>query len=71
MKIIQALAATKEGEKLVQHLGFKKIEGKKNAYVLENFKEATKPIRSFFEALETQESIPITPEKKRRSSTMF
>jgi hypothetical protein len=51
-----AIAATPEGENLVQHLGFEKIEGKRDAYVLTDFKKATKPIRAFINKLEQEES---------------
>jgi len=46
-----AIPVTPEGEKLVQHLEFEKIEGKRKAYVLTDFKRATKPIRSFIDVL--------------------
>ncbi len=50
-----AIAATPEGEKLVKHLGFEKIEGKRDAYVLTDFKKATKPIKMFINMLEQEE----------------
>ena len=51
-----AIAATPEGEKLVQHLGFEKIEGQRDAYILTDFKKATKPIKTFINMLEQEES---------------
>src|SRR6266436_9451222 len=51
-----AIAATPEGEKLVKHLGFEKIEGKRDAYLLTDIKKAAKPIRSFIDMLEQEES---------------
>jgi predicted DNA-binding transcriptional regulator AlpA len=55
-----AIAATPEGKKLVEHLGFEKIEGKRDAYLLTDLKKATKPIKSFIERLE-QETTPLVP----------
>lgn len=55
-----AIAATPEGEKLVKHLGFEKIPGKRNAYVLTDLRKAAKPIRAFMAALE-QEETPLVP----------
>jgi predicted DNA-binding transcriptional regulator AlpA len=60
-----AIAATPEGEKLVQHLGFEKIAGKRDAYLLTDLKKATKPIRSFIEQLE-QEEDPLVPSQKNQ-----
>ena len=51
-----AIAATPEGKKLVKHLGFEKIEGKRDVYLLTDIKRATKPIRSFIDTLEQEES---------------
>jgi len=64
-----AIAATPEGEKLVKHLGFEKIAGKKDAYLLIDFKKATKPIRSFIDMLEQEESPLVPPQKDKRSKT--
>jgi predicted DNA-binding transcriptional regulator AlpA len=58
-----AIATTPEGEKLVKHLGFSKIEGKRNAYLLTDIRNATKPIRSFIEMLE-QEEDPLVPSQR-------
>jgi len=58
-----AIAATTEGRKLVEHLGFQKVEGKRDAYVLTDLKKATKPIRSFIEKLEQEEN-PLVPSPK-------
>lgn len=58
-----AIAATSEGEKLVKHLGFQKIEGKRDAYLLTDIKKATKPIRAFINMLE-QEEHPFVPMPK-------
>jgi predicted DNA-binding transcriptional regulator AlpA len=55
-----AIAATPEGEKLVQHLGFEKIAGKRDAYLLTDLKKAARPIRSFIDAME-QEEEPLVP----------
>ena len=55
-----AIAATPEGEKLVKHLGFEKIEGKRDAYLLTDIKKAARPIRSFIDMLEQEES-PLVP----------
>jgi len=60
-----AIAATPEGEKLVQHLGFEKIEGKRNAYLLTDLKRAAKPIREFINKLE-QEEAPLVPTRKNK-----
>jgi len=55
-----AIAATPEGEKLVKHLGFEKIEGKRDAYLLTDIKKAARPIRAFIDTLEQEES-PLVP----------
>ena len=62
-----AIPVTPEGEKLVQHLGFEKIEGKRKAYLLTDFKRATKPIRSFIDVLEQEENSLIPPQKGQRN----
>ena len=59
-----AIAATPEGKKLVEHLGFEKLEGKRDAYLLTNLKKATKPIRTFIERLE-QEDEPLVPPQRK------
>ena len=64
-----AIAATPEGEKLVQHLGFEKIEGKRDAYVLTDFKKATKPLKTFIDMLEKEESPLVSSPKEQRSKT--
>ena len=61
-----AIAATPEGEKLVKHLGFEKIKGKRDAYILEDTKSAIKPIRAFINKLE-QEDDPLVPTQKRET----
>ena len=58
-----AIVVTPEGEKLVKHLGFEKIEGERNAYMLTNLKRATKPIRAFIEQIEQEENPLIPPQK--------
>src|SRR5579864_40585 len=58
-----AIAATPEGEKLVKHLGFDKIEGKRNAYLLTDIKNVTQPIKSFVEMLEQVED-PLVPSQR-------
>jgi len=58
-----AIAATPEGKKLVEHLGFEKIEGKRDAYLLRDLKRATKPILSFIEKME-QEKEPLVPTQR-------
>lgn len=60
-----AIAATPEGEKLVKHLGFEKIEGKRDAYLLTDLKKAAQPIRSFMEKME-QEELPLVPAHKKK-----
>ena len=60
-----AIAATPEGEKLVKHLGFDKIEGKRDAYLLTDFRKATRAIRAFIDILE-QESEPLVPASRKR-----
>jgi predicted DNA-binding transcriptional regulator AlpA len=60
-----AIAATPEGEKLVKHLGFEKIEGKRDAYLLTDFKKATRPIKAFIDKLDQEES-PLVPSHKAR-----
>ncbi|HZS78579.1 MAG TPA: helix-turn-helix domain-containing protein [Ktedonobacteraceae bacterium] len=60
-----AIAATPEGKKLVQHLGFEKIAGKRDAYLLTNLSQAVGPIKAFIERLE-QEDEPLVPLPKRR-----
>jgi predicted DNA-binding transcriptional regulator AlpA len=60
-----AIAATSEGKKLVEHLGFEKIVGKRDAYLLTDLKKATKPIRAFIDRLE-QEDEPLMPPPKRK-----
>ncbi len=52
-----AVAATPEGKKLVEHLGFEKIAGKRDAYLLTDLRKATKPIKTFIDRLE-EESEP-------------
>ncbi len=58
-----AIAATPEGRKLVEHLGFEKIAGKRDAYLLTNFRKAVKPLKAFIERLE-HESDPFVPSPK-------
>lgn len=60
-----AVAATQEGKKLVEHLGFEKIAGKRDAYLLTDLKRATKPIKSFIDRLE-EESGPLVPSPKQK-----
>lgn len=60
-----AIAATPEGKKLVEHLGFEKIAGKRDAYLLTDLRKATKPIRTFIDRLE-QENEPLVPHPKRK-----
>ncbi|MGH2493136.1 MAG: helix-turn-helix domain-containing protein [Ktedonobacteraceae bacterium] len=59
-----AIAATPEGKKLVEHLGFEKIAGKRDAYLLTDLKRAIKPIRAFIDKLE-QEDEPLVPPKRK------
>jgi predicted DNA-binding transcriptional regulator AlpA len=59
-----AIAATPEGKKLVEHLGFEKIAGKRDAYLLTDLNKATKPIRAFIDKLE-QENEPLMPPKRK------
>jgi predicted DNA-binding transcriptional regulator AlpA len=60
-----AIAATPEGKKLVEHLGFEKIVGKRDAYLLTDLRRVTKPIRTFIDRLE-QEDEPLIPLPKRK-----
>ena len=62
-----AVAATPEGKKLVEHLGFEKIAGKRDAYLLTDLKKATKPIKAFIARLE-EESEPLVPSLKQNGS---
>ena len=59
-----AIAATPEGEKLVRHIGFTKIEGKRDAYLLTDLKKATKPMKAFIDILEKEENPPVPSPKK-------
>jgi len=58
-----AIAATPEGKKLVEHLGFEKITGKRDAYLLTDLKKAERSIRTFVDALENEET-PLVPAPK-------
>lgn len=60
-----AIAATPEGKKLVEHLGFVKISGKRDAYRLTDLKQAAKPIQAFIDRLE-EESGPLVPSPKQK-----
>jgi predicted DNA-binding transcriptional regulator AlpA len=60
-----AIAATPEGKKLVEHLGFEKTTGKRDAYLLTDLKKATGPIRAFIDRLE-QENEPLLPPPKEK-----
>jgi predicted DNA-binding transcriptional regulator AlpA len=60
-----AIAATPEGEKLVKHLGFQKIEGKRDAYLLADFKSAIKPIQAFINKLEQEEDSLVPAQKSK------
>src|SRR5437588_7194282 len=60
-----AIAATPEGEKLVNHLGFEKIAGKRDAYLLTDLKKATKPIKTFIERLEEEREPPVPSPKQK------
>lgn len=60
-----AIAATPEGKKLVEHLGFKKIEGKRDAYVLTDFKRSTDAIKAFIRKME-QEETPLVPSPRNK-----
>ncbi|HJT59147.1 MAG TPA: helix-turn-helix domain-containing protein [Ktedonobacteraceae bacterium] len=62
-----AIAATPEGKKLVEHLGFEKLEGKRDAYVLTDLKRAERAIRAFIDTLE-QEETPLVPAPKNDST---
>ncbi len=46
------IAATEMGEKLLQHLGFKPIEGKEAAYILEGMEASTGLIGDFLKRIE-------------------
>jgi predicted DNA-binding transcriptional regulator AlpA len=60
-----AVAATPEGKKLVEHLGFEKIIGKRDAYMLKDLKKATKSIKLFVDRLE-EESESLVPSPKQK-----
>jgi hypothetical protein len=60
-----AIATTSEGEKLVTHLGFNKMEGKRNAYLLTDISNAKQPIKAFIEMLE-QEEDPLVPSQREK-----
>src|SRR6266700_564785 len=64
-----AIAATPEGKKLVEHLGFEKIEGKRDAYLLIDIKKAAKPIRSFIDMLEREDSPLVPPPRANQEIT--
>ena len=61
-----AIAATPEGKKLAEHLGFEKIGGKRDAYLLTDIKRAERSIKAFIDALEQEES-PLVPAPKADS----
>jgi predicted DNA-binding transcriptional regulator AlpA len=61
-----AIAATPEGKKLVEHLGFEKIAGKRDAYLLTDLKGAERAIRTFIDTLE-QEETSLVPAPKTDS----
>ena len=58
-----AIAATSEGAKLVRHLGFEKIAGKRDAYMLTDLRKATGPIKAFIARME-QDETPLVPSQK-------
>ncbi|QBD74804.1 DNA-binding protein [Ktedonosporobacter rubrisoli] len=60
-----AIAATLEGKKLVEHLGFEKIAGKRDAYLLTDLRKAIQPIKSFIDNLE-EEGESFIPSPKAR-----
>lgn len=62
-----AIAATPEGKKLVEHLGFEKIVGKRDAYLLTDLKRATQPIRSFIDLMSLEEN-PLVPAQKGKEN---
>lgn len=64
-----AIGATSEGKKLVEHLGFKKTEGKRETYILTDIKSATKPIQLLINKIEQEEGPLVTApkDKKRRN----
>lgn len=62
-----AIAATPEGEKLVHRLGFEKIAGKRDAYMLTDLKKATRPIVAFIERMEQEKEVLIPMPKESRA----
>lgn len=50
------IAATEMGEKLLQHLGFQLIEGKRTSYILEDIEGSTGLIRDFLKRVEGSDS---------------
>lgn len=60
-----AIPVTKEGRKLVQHLGFKKIEGKRETYMVEDMDDAVKPIKLFIDRIDQIEELLLPTSKKK------
>lgn len=60
-----AIAATPAGKKLVEHLGFEKIAGKRDAYLLTDLKQATQPIRAFIDRLEEEPEMLLPPPRRK------
>ena len=50
------IAATGMGEKLLRHLGFNRIEGKREAYLLEDIEISTGLIKDFLKKVENVDS---------------
>jgi predicted DNA-binding transcriptional regulator AlpA len=63
-----AIAATPEGKKLVEHLGFERVEGKRDTYLLTDLKKAESSIRTFINTLEHEET-PLVPAPKTDTKT--
>lgn len=60
-----AIAATPEGEKLLNHLGFKKIPGKREGYILTDFKAATRELKALIAKVEKEDG-PLIPTPKKK-----
>jgi hypothetical protein len=60
-----AIGATAEGMKLLEHLGFQKIEGKRDAYILTDMNKATKNIQALFGKIEDEQH-PLVPSPKKQ-----
>ncbi|GER87823.1 hypothetical protein KDW_19850 [Dictyobacter vulcani] len=58
-----AIAASDAGRKIVTHLGFTKIAGKRDAYILDDMNKFNTTIKLFLEKIDNGEPIEFPPEK--------